>query len=143
MQKSLSTSKKQLRIFGILIGIFFPLFIGFIVPLIWNHPFRIWTLFVSAIGFCCGLLIPKILYYPYLIWIKIGYLLGWINSKIILGLVFIIILIPIGFIMKLFGYDPLKIRQIKKMTVRNLRFFNADSSIRTSLSIPKKARFKN
>ena len=74
---------------------------------------------MSAIGFT--LLTPKILYYPYLIWMKLGYILGWINNKIILGLVFIIVLIPIGFIMKVFGYDPLKIRQIKKSTYKENR----------------------
>ena len=52
---------------------------------------------------------------------KLGYILGWINNKIILGLVFIIVLIPIGFIMKVFGYDPLKIRQIKKSTYKENR----------------------
>ena len=64
---------------------------------------------------------PRILYYPYLIWIKLGYILGWINSKIILGLIFIFVLIPIGFTMKIFGYDPLKIRKIKKLTYKENR----------------------
>ena len=114
-------SKKILREFGIIIGFGFPILLGWLIPRLTGHEFRIWTLFVSAIGFYCGLLIPRILYYPYLIWIKIGYLLGWINSKIILGLVFIFILIPIGFIMKLFGYDPLKIRQTKKLTYKESR----------------------
>ena len=39
---------------------------------------------------------------------KLGHALGWINSRIILGLVFIIVVQPIAFIMNLFGYDPLR-----------------------------------
>ena len=39
---------------------------------------------------------------------KLGFFLGFINSHIILGLVFYIMLIPIAIIMKLIGYDPLK-----------------------------------
>ncbi len=114
-------SKKILREFGVIIGFGFPILLGWLIPSLTGHEFRIWTLFVSATGFTCGLLTPKILYYPYLIWMKLGYILGWINNKIILGLVFIVVLIPIGFIMKVFGYDPLKIRQIKKSTYKENR----------------------
>ncbi len=39
---------------------------------------------------------------------KIGHTLGWLNSKVILGLVFLIILQPTAFIMKLSKYDPLR-----------------------------------
>ncbi len=39
---------------------------------------------------------------------KIGHVLGWVNSRLVLGLVFLIVLIPISFFMKLFGYDPLR-----------------------------------
>ena len=99
-------SKKILREFGILIGFGFPILLGWLIPLLTGHQFRIWTLWVSAIGFIFGLLAPRILYLPYLLWLKLGYILGWINSRIILGLIFIFVLIPIGLVMKFFGYDP-------------------------------------
>ena len=118
MQKSLSTSKKQLRIFGILIGIFFPLFIGFIVPLIWNHPFRIWTLFIGIPSFILGLIYPKILLWPYKKWMQFGNILGWINSGIVLGLVFLLALQPIAIIMKLLGHDPLRRKLNSQMTYK-------------------------
>ena len=114
-------SKKTLREFGILIGFGFPILLGWLIPTLTGHQFRIWTLWVSLIGFIFGLLAPKILYYPYLIWIKLGYILGWINSRIILGLIFLFVLIPIGLVMKIFGYDPLKIRQKRKITYKENR----------------------
>ena len=46
---------------------------------------------------------------------KLGDYLGWINSRIILGIVFIVILNPIAFIMKLFKYDPLRQKWSKKL----------------------------
>ena len=114
-------SKKILREFGILIGFGFPILLGWLIPILTGHQFRIWTLWVSAIGFIFGLLAPRILYYPYLIWIKLGYILGWINSRIILGLIFLFVLIPIGLVMKIFGYDPLKIRRKRKITYKENR----------------------
>ena len=41
----------------------------------------------------------------------LGHALGWINSHIILGLVFLIVLQPIALIMRVFGYDPLRRKQ--------------------------------
>jgi len=114
-------SKKILREFGILIGFGFPIFLGWLVPTLTGHQFRIWTLWVSAIGFIFGLLAPRILYLPYLLWLKLGYILGWINSRIILGLIFIFVLIPIGLVMKFFGYDPLKIRSPRNITYKHSR----------------------
>lgn len=104
-------SKKQLREFGFLIGFGFPIFIGLLVPLITGHGFRIWTLWIGALGFIVGLISPSLLKYPYKIWMRIGHLLGWINSRIILGLVFVIVLLPIALVMRLVGYDPLKTRR--------------------------------
>ena len=40
----------------------------------------------------------------------LGNILSWINSRLILGIVFAI-LQPIALIMKIFGYDPLRKKQ--------------------------------
>ena len=52
-------------------------------------------------------------------WLLIDYLP--INSRIILGLIFIFVLIPIGLVMKFFGYDPLKIRSPRNITYKHSR----------------------
>ena len=65
-----------------------------------------------------GILKPQLLFYPYKGWIGLGLALGWINSRIILGLVFLLVLQPIALIMKFVGYDPLKIKKSNKMSYR-------------------------
>ena len=104
-------AKKQLREFGILIGIVFPLLIGFILPLLAGHTFRVWTLWVGLSSLTLTIFSPRLLLYPYRFWMAIGHALGWVNSRIILGLVFIVVLQPIALIMRLFGYDPLRERK--------------------------------
>jgi hypothetical protein len=37
----------------------------------------------------------------------LGHILGWINTRIILGFVFYLIVTPIGFIRRLLGKDPM------------------------------------
>ena len=114
-------NKKILREFGYLIGIGIPLIIGIIFPLISGHNLRIWTFIFGIFSISLGLFKPNLLYYPYLAWMKLGLLLGWINSKLILGLIFLFVLQPIALIMKLFGYDPLKIKKSNKKSYREYR----------------------
>ena len=115
------TSKKQLSEFGLLIGFGFPFLIGWLLPSLFGHGFRTWTLWVGIPGLILGIRAPQMLNYPYKVWMALGHALGWVNSHIILGLVFIFILQPIAFIMRLTGYDPLKIRRQGEKTYRETR----------------------
>ena len=49
----------------------------------------------------------------------LAHILGLINSRIILGIIFFIVLVPISIVMRIFGYDPLK---NKKMTTNKNSF---------------------
>jgi len=102
---------KKLKEFGLLIGFGLPLFFGWVLPLIFDHEFKIWTLMISIPFFIIGLTKPSLLFYPYKFWMSIGHILGWINSRIILGLIFVIILLPLSFIMRALGYDPLSLKK--------------------------------
>lgn len=114
-------SKKQLREFGLLIGLGFPILIGWLIPALTGHGLREWTLWVGFLGLIIGLTSPRLLNYPYKFWMKLGFLLGWANSRIILGLVYMIVLLPIAFIMRLTGYDPLRTKLKKEKTYRENR----------------------
>lgn len=43
-------------------------------------------------------------------WMKLGHVLGWVNARIILGLVFFLLVTPTALIARLLGYDPLRLR---------------------------------
>ena len=103
-------STKTLKDFSYLVGIGIPLIFGFVVPKLTGHEFRSWTLFIGLPILIIGFFAPNKLLYPYKVWMKIGHILGWINSKIILGLVFLLVLQPIAIVMRLSGYDPLKLK---------------------------------
>ena len=118
--------KKDLREFGIVFGIGLPFIIGFLLPLIFSHDFRFWTFYVGFFVLLISIIYPSILKLPYKVWLKFGNLMGWINLRLILGLVFILILIPISLIMKLFGYDPLSLKNRKVNTFKNKVLFNVD-----------------
>ena len=116
-----TVSKKQLREFGLLIGFGFPVLIGWLLPSLFGHEFRAWTLWIGVPEMILGLTAPRLLYYPYKSWMALGHALGWVNSHIILGLVFIVVLQPIAYIMRLTGYDPLRRRRKGEKTYRENR----------------------
>lgn len=101
-------SKKLLREFGLVFGIGFPIFFGIVIPYIFGHNFRLWTFYFGLPFLIFGLTFPLALHYPYKIWMALGQILGYVNSRLILGIVFILVLLPISIIMKIFKYDPLK-----------------------------------
>ena len=116
-----SISKKQLRQFGFLLGFGFPIIIGWFIPAITGHLFRSWSLWVGCPALILGILKPSLLSYPYKGWMALGLALGWINSKLILGLVYLIILQPIAIFMKIFGYDPLKKKKNNQKSYREIK----------------------
>lgn len=111
-------SDKKLREFGLLIGIGLPLIFGWIVPVISGHVFRSWTLIIAFPCLIFSFIDPRLLFYPYILWMKIGFLLGWVNSRVILGIIFIFVLQPIAIIMKLFKYDPLQKQFLNKKSYK-------------------------
>lgn len=114
-------SKRQLREFGLLIGFGLPILIGWFLPSLLGHEFRAWTLWVAVPGLILGLTAPRLLHYPYKGWMALGHALGWVNSHIILGLVFIAVLQPIAYVMRLTGHDPLRRRRKGETTYRENR----------------------
>jgi len=111
-------SKKQLRDFGYLIGFGLPLIIGWLIPSITGHAFRAWTLWISIPTLVIGIISPRFLKKPYQAWMQLGHLLGYINSRIILGIVFVAVLQPIAFVMRAFGYDPLRSKKFNLLSFK-------------------------
>ena len=113
--------QKKLREFGFLIGFIFPFLIGWILPLVGAHSFRAWTLFISIPSIILAFTKPILLLYPYRGWMKVGNILGWVNSRIILGLVFLIVLQPIALIMRILGHDPLRTKKVAQKSYREIK----------------------
>jgi Saxitoxin biosynthesis operon protein SxtJ len=77
------------------------------------------------------ILLP-VLFYPFAYcWFGLGKILGSFSSVILLGVIYFVIVIPIGFIRRMAGYDHLKLKQFKKsknsvMTDRDHIYNGAD-----------------
>lgn len=100
----------DLRKFGFIMGAMFALIFGLLFPWIFDKTsenWPIWPFIVLAIFWALALLAPQTLKPINKIWLKIGNVLGWINSRIILGIMFFLLIFPIGLLLKLFGKDSM------------------------------------
>jgi hypothetical protein len=50
---------------------------------------------------------PSLLRRPAVLWFRFSHLLGWVNTRILLSALFIVVFTPLGVMMRLFGWDPL------------------------------------
>lgn len=109
--EKLNFSKENLRKFGITMGIVF-LLITLIIFI--RHRYNILpTLIISLIFFVVGLISPVLLKPIYVIWMKLAFILSWINTRLILWIIFYLIFTPIGIVLRAFGVDLLD-RRIEK-----------------------------
>ena len=113
------------RSFGI---VFFVVFILVaLYPLIYSGEIRIWSIVLSLIFLTLGLLNSKILTPLNKIWFKFGIILGKIISPIIMGVIFFLVVTPIGLLMRIIGKDLLNIKFSKNKSYWTKREKNVGS----------------
>ena len=100
--------------FGVVFFIVFFLF-G-IWPALKGNDVRYWSIFLSLIFLILGLLNSKLLSPLNRLWFKFGIILGNFIAPIIMGLVFFLVVTPIGLIMKLLGKDLINLKKNKDKT---------------------------
>lgn len=99
--------KSELRNFGLVTGVLFPALVGLLLPWLKGRPFPVWPWIACAILVGAGIAAPAILRPVYVIWSALGRALGWLNSRIILTVVFYAVVVPMGLVMRAFGADPM------------------------------------
>ena len=98
---------KQLRQFGLIMAGMIVLFFALLIPWIWDLAIPLWPWIVGGLFAAVAFVAPKLLQPVYGVWMKIGHVLGWINTRLILGIVFFLIFVPVGLMMRLVK-DPMR-----------------------------------
>ena len=100
------------RNFGLVF--FFVFLIVGLWPLLNEGPFRIWSIVIAIIFLILGLVNSKLLTPLNKLWFKFGLFLGTIVSPFVMGIIFFLVITPIGFVMKITGKDLLNIKHDNK-----------------------------
>ena len=102
------------RSFGIVFFIVFLLIA--LYPLSYSGEIRDWSVIISLIFLVLGLLNSKILTPLNKLWFKFGIFLSKIISPLIMGIIFFLVVSPIGLIMRIFGKDVLNLKYNKNQS---------------------------
>ena len=124
MKISLKYEVSEYKKFGLLFSIFFIIFFSFILPFLFNvilfknfdhflikllyisdltyiNKILLWPFFISFLIAIISKFTPKIIYPLYVVWMNFASILGWVNSRVILFLIYYFIFVPTGFVTKI------------------------------------------
>ena len=107
-QISSSATIKQIRQFGFLVGI---VLVAVGCWQLYRQIYPIGRIVLWSIGgflFFGGLLWPQILKHLYVLWMLLAHMLSWVNTRIILGVIFYLIFTPIALVMRIAQRDGLQ-----------------------------------
>ena len=105
-----SPENKDLRSFGLIFATGIVLIFGLFLPWLFEHAWPSWPWITAGILVVTALLLPPVLRPVYWLWMKFGHVLGWINTRIILGITFLLFFVPVALVFHLFGKDPMRRR---------------------------------
>jgi hypothetical protein len=106
--RSLEEKAPSDRSFGLVFTGFFAL--SAVLPLLRGRPMRVWALVVSGGFLLITFVRPTLFSGANRLWMKLAFLLSRIVNPLVIGLLFFLVLAPMGFLLRLFGKDPLKLK---------------------------------
>ena len=128
MMQKIKTKIGSNRNFGL---VFFTVFLILSIwPLMYEGPIRVWSLLISIVFLILGLMNSKILTPLNRFWFKFGMLLGSIIAPIVMGVVFFIVVTPIGLFMKIMNKDLLNKKYDKKKITYWIKYNKPTSTMK-------------
>jgi predicted membrane metal-binding protein len=99
--------RKGLREFGLVTGAIVAGLFGLFFPWLLERSWPLWPWAIFGLLAAWGLLAPLSLRPLYRVWMRFGLLLSKITTPIIMGLVFFVLITPMGLIRRLAGRDSM------------------------------------
>jgi hypothetical protein len=106
MREAARPSSTELRNFGLVTAGLVAGVFGLALPWLRHQAFHRGPWILSGALILPALVWPPALRYVHWLWIRIGLILGWINSRMILTILFFAVILPLGVLMRALGHDP-------------------------------------
>jgi len=121
---AVQADRAQLRNFGLIVGGIFGA-IGLWPAIIRGGNARLWMVGLALALILPALMVPRVLAPAHRAWMALGSALGWVNTRIVLGVIFFGMITPMGLVLRLIGRDQMR------------RVFDSTS---TTYRVPQKPR---
>ena len=110
MQVIETLDAKGFRQFGLMMAAFIAGIFGLLLPWLWKTTYPIWPWVIAAIFTVWAMVSPMSLNPVYRNWMRVGIFIGGIVNRVILGLVFFLVIWPIGLLLRLKGMDSMRLK---------------------------------
>ncbi len=100
------------RSFGRVFAVFF-LLVG-LLPTLRHGPPRLWALAVSGLFLLITIVRPTLLSGANKLWMKLSLLLSRVMNPLVIALMFYVVFVPVGLILRALGKDTLRLKPDKK-----------------------------
>jgi hypothetical protein len=97
---------QELRHFGLLLGALVAVVFA-VIPFLRRHAIVVWPWLAAGLLWIPALAAPSLLRYLHRGWTRLGQVLGWLNTRVILSLLYVIVIVPLGLVMRLMRRDPM------------------------------------
>lgn len=94
---------RELRWFGAILAIAFVAMFCLLLPWVYARAIPWWPLGMAMILLLFAATWPQALAPVHRGWMRVGYVLGWINTRLLLGAVFFLLVVPLGALLRLLG----------------------------------------
>jgi hypothetical protein len=105
---AIPVERRQLREFGLVFAAGLVVMFGLLLPWLAGRSWPVWPWAAAAVLLALALGYPPALRPLNTVWLKIGHVLGWINTRIILGVVYFFVFLPAGLLMRMLHKDPMR-----------------------------------
>lgn len=106
--KNIESGRRELRKFGITVGIVLGLLGGLFF---WRgRDYYFYFLILSEALLLLGLVVPILLKPIHKVWMTLALLLGWLMTRVILSVLFYLVVTLIGLLLRLLGKDVLELK---------------------------------
>ncbi|GHC00855.1 SxtJ family membrane protein [Thermomonas carbonis] len=94
---------RELRWFGAILAVALVVVFCLLLPLLYSREIPWWPVGIAALLVLLAATWPRSLAPMHRGWMRVGNVLGWINTRLLLGAVFFLLVVPLGALMRLLG----------------------------------------
>ena len=87
--------------------------LAFLALLVWTVSGAVYAIYAAMAILLFAMAWPSTMIWPARLWFGFSHLLGSVMSRLLLGIIYMLVLFPVGVMRRLLGKDPLSLRRWK------------------------------
>ena len=106
----ITPDKNDLRKFGLTMGALIAVIFGLFLPWLFNATYPVWPWLLAVVFILWALISPLTLKFIYILWMRFGLFMNRITTPLLLGVVFYLVIAPMGLVMRVCGRNVLQLK---------------------------------